>query len=248
VNRQLHAELLKQRTTRTTAGMAAAMVGVVVMAIALHGFGLSVNKLNGRSDQIGVFIDVGENLGSLFAALLGAMAITAEVRHGTIRPTLLATPQRGRVIAAKAITMLLNGVVLGALATTSAAGAGSLFLGLRGVTVRLDVGDYTLLIVGGAAAAALWAVIGLGVGAIVRSQVPTVVGIFVWVLFVENILTGSIPSVGKFAPAALGRAIAGARATNGTLHTPALGAVLIALCAGAAIGAGWATTPQRDYA
>jgi hypothetical protein len=246
VNRQLRAELLKQRTTRTTAGMAAAMLGLVVAAIALHGLGLPVLKLSGRSQQLGVFRDVGENLGSLFAALLGAMAITAEVRHGTIRPTLLITPQRGRVIAAKAVIVLLGGAVLGALATACAAGAGSLFLGIRSVTVRFDAGDYALLIAGGAAAAALWAVIGLGVGAVVRSQVPTVVGIFVWVLFVENILIESIPSVGKFAPAALGRAIAGG--TNGTLHTPALGAVLLALYAGAAIAAGWAATTRRDFA
>jgi ABC-2 type transport system permease protein len=80
----------------------------------------------------------------------------------------------------------------------------------------------------------------------VRSQVPTVWAIFVWVPFVENILTGSIPSVGKFAPAALGRAIAGD--TNGTLHTPALGAVLLALYAGAAIATGWAATTRRDFA
>jgi hypothetical protein len=102
------------------------------------------------------------------------------------------------------------------------------------------------LVVGGAVAAALWAVIGLGVGALVRSQVPTVVGIFVWVLFVENILTGSLPSVGKFAPAALGLAVAGA--TDNTLHTPALAAALLALYAAAAITVGWLATTRRDFA
>src|SRR5713101_9082447 len=203
MKRQLRAELLKVRTTHTTAGMGAAMLGLVVVAIALHAFGLSVPKLSGRSQQLGVFRDVGENLGSLFAALLGGMAITSEVRHGTIRPTLLITPQRGRVVAAKAVTVLLGGAVLGALATACAAGARSLFLGIRGVTVPADAGDYALLVAGGSIAAALWAVIGLGVGAVVRSQVPTVVGIFVWVLFVENILIGSIPTVRKYAPAAL---------------------------------------------
>jgi hypothetical protein len=136
--------------------------------------------------------------------------------------------------------------VFGALATACAAGAGSLFLGIRGVTVQVDGGDYLLLVVGGAAAAALWALIGVGVGAVVRSQVPTVVGIFVWVLFVENILIGSIPAVGKFAPAALGRALAGA--TKSTLHTPALAVVLLAIYAGAAMAAGLLATTRRDFA
>jgi ABC-type transport system involved in multi-copper enzyme maturation permease subunit len=246
MNQQLRAEFLKQRTTRTTLGMLVAMLGVIVLAIALHGFGLSVHRLSSGSDQLDVFIDVGENLGSLFAALLGAMTITAEVRHGTIRPTLLCTPQRGRVITAKAVTGLATGVAFGALATAVAAGIGTLFLSIRDVPINVRTGDYVVLVLGGAIAAGLWAVIGLGVGATVRSQVPTVVGLFVWVLFVEYILIGSIPSVGKFAPAALGRAIAGA--TNNTLQTPALGAVLLALYAGAAITLGWRITSRRDFA
>ena len=242
----LRAELLKQRTTRTTIGVVAAMLGLVLVAIALHAFGLPTRRLTDRSDQLGVLIDVGENLGALFAALLGATTFTGEIHHGTIRPTLLSTPQHGRVIAAKSVVTLAAGLVFGLLATAAAAGAGSAFLAMRGVTVRVDAGEYALFIAGGAAAAALWAVIGLGLGAVLRDQIPTVVGLFVWVLFVENVLLGSIPSVGKFAPGALGRAIAGQ--TDGTLHTPAVGVALLVVYAGLAIVAGWLATTRRDFA
>lgn len=245
MKRQLRSEFLKQRTTRTTLGMIGAALGLVLLAIALHAFGLPVRNLSTRSDQLGVFIDVGENLGSLFAALLGAMSITGEIRHGTIRPTLLTTPQRGRVIAAKSLAALLVGTVFGVLATALAAGAGSLFLAMRGLAVHVHAGNYALLIMGGAAAAALWAVVGLGVGAVVRSQVPTVVGLFVWVLFIENTIGSTIPSVGKFAPGALGRAVAGA--TNGTLHSPEVAALLLAVYAAAAIAIGWLATVRRDF-
>ena len=197
MNPQLRAEFLKQRTTRTAVGMLAAVLGLVVSAIAVHAFGLPIHSVGSGSNQLGIFIDVGENLGSLFAALVGAMAITGEIRHGTIRPTLLGTPQRGRVVSAKAVTVLLMGIVFGAFATGAAAGAGALFLSIRNVPLHVTAGDCALLVAGGAAAASLWAVIGLGVGAIIRSQVPTVVGILVWVLFVENVLVGSVPSVGK---------------------------------------------------
>ena len=243
---QLRAEFLKQRTTRTTLGMLVAVLGLVVAAIAVHAFGLPIHSVTSTSNQLGIFIDVGENLGALFAALVGAMAITGEIRHGTIRPTLLATPQRGRVVAAKAVTAFVLGIVFGALAAGAAAGAGSLFLGIRNVGLHVSAGDYALLVAGGAAAAALWAVIGLGVGAMVRSQVPTVVGILVWVLFVENVLVGSVPSVGKFAPAALGRAIAGA--TNGTVKAPPVGVALLIAYAAVAITLGWAATTRRDFA
>ena len=245
MKRQLRSELLKQRTTRTTLGMAAAMLGLVLVAIALHGLGLPAERVATGTDQLGVFIDVGGNLGSLFAALVGAMAITGEIRYGTIRPTLLATPQRGRVVAAKSVVAVVIGMAFGALATALAGAGGSLFLSLRGIGVHVTAGDSALLVAGGAAAAALWSVIGLGIGAVVRSQVPTVVGIFVWVLFVENILIGSIPSVGKFAPGALARAIEGA--TDNTLHSPTLGVGLLALYAAAALAAGWLATTRRDF-
>jgi hypothetical protein len=52
--------------------------------------------------------------------------------------------------------------------------------------------------------------------------------------------------VGKYAPAALGRAIAGA--ADNTLHTPALGAALLALYGGAALAAGMSATARRDFA
>ena len=245
MKRQLRSEFLKQRTTRTTGGMAAAMLGLVLVAIALHGLGLPAARVTAGADQLGIFIDVGGNLGSLFAALVGAMAITGEVRYGTIRPTLLATPQRGRVLAAKSLVAVLVGVTFGALATALAGAAGSLFLDLRGITVDLSAGDYVLLVAGGAAAAALWSVIGLAVGSVVRSQVPTVVGIVVWLLFVENILIASIPRVGKFAPGALARAVEGS--TNATLHSPALGVALLMLYAAGALAVGWRATTRRDF-
>jgi ABC-type transport system involved in multi-copper enzyme maturation permease subunit len=226
--------------------MLAAVLGLVVSAIAVHAFGLPLHRVASGSNQLGIFIDVGENLGSLFAALVGAMAFTGEIRHGTIRPTLLGTPQRGRVLAAKAVTVLAIGIGFGVLATGAAAASGDLFLGIRHVSVHVSAGDYALLIAGGAAAAALWAVIGLGAGAVVRSQVPTMVGLLVWVLFVENILTSSIPSIGKFAPGTLGRAIAGA--TSGTVNAPAVGALVLALYAALAIGVGWVLTARRDFA
>lgn len=245
MNSQLRAEFLKQRTTRTTFGMLIAVLGLVVVAVAVHAFGLPIHSVASGSNQLGIFIDVGENLGSLFAALVGAMAMTGEIRHGTIRPTLLGTPQRVRLVSAKAVSAFVIGIVFGAVATAAAAGAGTLFLGIRGIPMHVTAGDYFLLIAGGAAAASLWAVIGLGVGAVVRSQVPTVVGILVWVLFVENILVGSVPSVGMFAPAALGRAIAGG--TNGTVDAPAVGVVLLIMYAAAAVVLGCFSTNRRDF-
>jgi ABC-type transport system involved in multi-copper enzyme maturation permease subunit len=245
VRAELRSELLKQRSTPTNLGLLAAMLGLVLLAVLLHGFGLAVEHLDGASEQLMVF-GLGEFLGALFAALLGALSITSEIRHGTIRPTFLVTPQRGRVVAAKVAVSTLMGAGFGLVASALAVGVGAAALRVRDIDIRLGAGDYMLLVAGGAAGVALWAAIGVGVGAVVRRQVPTVVGIAAWLLFVEGLLAGDALdlAVSRFAPGAAAEAISGQ--DPGTLLAPAPGALLLAVYAVAAAAAGWLATTRRD--
>ncbi len=245
---QLRAEILKQRSTRTTLGLFLAMLAVILVAMLLHGIGLAADVLSPRHNQLMV-VGVGEKLGVLFAALVGAVSITAEYRHGTIRPTLLATPRRGRVVAAKIAASLLIGAAFGLAGSGLAAGVGSALLRGRGIAIGLDGGDYALLLVGGAVAGALWAVIGVGVGAIVRNQVPTLIGLCAWLLFVESLLVegnSSVIEVGRFGPGAAAAAITGQGAE--ALLAPAVGLLVLALYATTAAVAGWLATARRDVA
>jgi ABC-2 type transport system permease protein len=246
VRAQLRAELLKQRSTTTSLGLLAGMLSLVLFAVLVHGLGLPAENVSGGSDQLMVF-GRGEFLGALFAALVGALSITSEFRHGTIRPTFLITPRRGRVVAAKVWASTLIGCAFGLAASALAAGVGAAALRLRGIDVRLDGGDYALLLAGGAGAAALWAAIGVGLGALLRNQVPTLVGICSWLLFVEGLLVGDIAGisdVGRFAPGALGEAISGQ--DPDTLLAPGLAAVLLTVYAAAAAIAGSLSIARRD--
>lgn len=245
----LRAELCKQHSTRTALGLFAAMLGLVLLAVSLHGFGLAAANFDSTSKQVTILFGWGEVFGALFAALLGAMSITGEIRYGTIRPTFLVTPERRRVVAAKVWASMLIGSGFGLAAGAVAAAVGTAALRARGIDVRLDAGDYALVVAGAAAAAALWAAIGVGVGAVVRNQVPALIGIVVWLLFVENLLVGDIAGVGDFGrllPGAAGKAISGQ--DPATLLAPAVGLVLLALYAAAAAVAGWLATSRRDFA
>lgn len=244
---QLRAELLKQRSTPTNLGLLAAMLGLVLLVVLLHGFSLSAEDLGVRSLQLSEIFGRGAMLGALFAGLLGAMSITSEFRYGTIRPTFLTTPRRGRVVAAKVCASMLVGIAFGLIATAVTAGVGSAALTARGVDVQLDAGDFALLIAGGTVAAALWAAIGVGVGAVVRSQVPTVVGISTWLLFVEGLLVGdagAVGDIGRYLPGALGNAASG----QVPLLAPGLAVLLLALYAAVAVAAGRVATIRRDVA
>lgn len=190
----------------------------------------------------------GEIIGTLLAALLGAMSITGEIRHGTIRPTLLVAPRRVRVITAKVWASMLGGAGFGLAAGALAIATSTAALGARGITIRLHLGDYLLPLLGGAAAAALWAAIGVGVGAIVRNQVATLIGLSAWLLFVENLLLGDLTNinVGRFLPGAAASAIAGQKPDT-PLLAPAIAVILLVLYAAAA-ALGWLATNRRDVA
>jgi ABC-2 type transport system permease protein len=243
----LQAEMLKQRTTSTNVGLAIALAALVLFVVGFHGLILPVSALAVRSHQQMLF-GWGTALATLFAALLGAMSVTGEIRYGTIRPTFLTTPDRARVIVAKVAASALGGALLGLIAEGLAAAAGSAALSARGIPMRFDGGDYALLLAGGAAAAGVCAAIGVAIGALVRNQVATLLGITAWLLLLEPLLLGYAPSVAKFAPGAAAGALAGATATvnSSKLVAPAIGAALLALYAIVMAAAGSAATSRRD--
>jgi ABC-2 type transport system permease protein len=237
---QLRAELLKQRSTETTLFLFLAMIGLVALASALHVLAPAASDLSSRSHQLEVF-EVGTRVGMLFAGLVGAMAITGEIRYGTIRPTFLVTPRRGPVIAAKLAVSGFAGIAFGLLAECLMAGATSVAFAARGIDNQLSGGDYVQLLAGGTAAAALWATIGLGIGALVRDQVGSLVGLCAWILLIENLLL-FVPGVARFAPGAAGLALAG----RPDELPAALGALVLVLYAVAASAGGWLATLRRD--
>jgi ABC-type transport system involved in multi-copper enzyme maturation permease subunit len=240
VRGRLRSELLKQRSVDTTLFLFLGMIGLVALASALHVLAPSPSDLASRSNQLEIF-EVGTRVGMLFAALVGAMAITAEIRHGTIRPTFLVTPRRGQVVTAKLVVSAVAGVVFGLLAEVLMTGGVTIALAARGIDIRLDAGDYAQLVAGGTAAAAFWATIGLGAGALLRNQVGTLVGLCAWLLLVENLLD-FVPDVARYAPGAAGLGLAG----RPDELAAGLAVVVLVLYTAAVSAAGWIATVRRD--
>jgi hypothetical protein len=133
------------------------------------------------------------------------------------------------------------------LAAATAAGVGSVGLAARGLSAGVTVANVGQLVAGGLIAGALWAGIGLGVGTILRAQVPTVVGLFVWLLFVENLLAGDLPTAHKYVPGALAQSLAGSTRDAVLASAPLAATLLIAYAAAAAI-LGATVLARRDVA
>jgi hypothetical protein len=241
---QLRAELLKQRSTPTGAALLVSMLGLVLFAVLLHALTLAAAGADSRAEQLTMVFGWGEALGALFAALLGAVSITSEFRYGTIRPTFLITPQRGRPLAAKVRAGMLLGFAYGLVAAIAAAAAGGVALEARGIDIQLGAGDDALLLAGGAGAGALWGALGVGLGSLLRNQVATIAAICLWLLFVENLLVAFVPDFGRLMPGAAGAAFAGQ--DPATLLAPGIGAVLLALYSATTVATGWVATIRRD--
>jgi ABC-2 type transport system permease protein len=215
------------------------MFGLVALVITMNVLAVDAGDLSSGADQLQDF-EAGSRAGMLFAGLAGAIAITAELRYGTIRPTFLVSPRRGAVLAAK----LVVGVLVGLIAEGLMTGDASVALAVRGIDNQLGGGDYLQLFSGGAAAAALWAAAGVGMGALVRNQVGALVGLCAWMFLVESTSESFVPGFGRFLPGGAGTALAG----NNDKLPAALAALLLLLYAAAVATAGMRAILRRDIA
>jgi len=239
---QIKAELLKIRSTRTTIGLALGMIALILLFALLSGLLTKAPHLMSSQDQLGL-LTVGSFSG-VFSALAGIMLITSEYRYGTIRPTFLFSPRRSRVLAAKLAAGLLAGLAFGVAGQALGFGIGIAILDARGIPYAPGTGATALLLGGTVAASALWGAIGVGLGAIVRSQVGAIIALLAWGFVVENLLFAFVPSVGRFAPAHAQNGLFGL--TTKHLLSPAAGAATLIAWTAALAAVGVVLAGRRD--
>jgi ABC-2 type transport system permease protein len=242
VTAQIKAELLKVRSTRTTAGLLTGMILLTLLFVILSGLLSHRDALASQRDQLNLFGNGGVAL--IFSSLAGVLLITSEYRYGTIHATLLFTPHRRRVLTAKLTAGLLAGLAFGAAAIGVALAIGSLILTARGIPAVLHDRQLALLIVGGLAGIALRGALGVALGAVVRNQVAAIIGLLAWDFVINGLLFGLAPSVGRFMPTLGANALMGLK-TPHLLSPVAGGAVLVAWTLTLAL-VGLALTQRRD--
>jgi ABC-2 type transport system permease protein len=124
--------------------------------------------------------------------ILGVIGMTQEYRHRTATPTFLTTPRRGRVVAAKLVAYALVAVPFALAVIAANVLVVFVYAGARGDAPSL--GPDNLEILGRAGLVlVVFAVIGVGVGALLRNQVGAIVGALVYLFVVEGVLA-SIPA------------------------------------------------------
>ena len=146
----------------------------------------------GTPDFEQLALGVSANATVLFV-VLGIIGTTQEYRHRTATPTFLTSPHRGRVVIAKLLAYLVAAIPMALLVIAVDVLVVTVYAGARGAAPSLS-GD-NLRVLGGAwAALVIYAVIGVGVGALVRNQVGAIVGVLVYLFVVETIVQ-AIPAI-----------------------------------------------------
>ena len=222
----LAAEILKLRTTRIAGYLLLATVGLSALAVGAAVVVANNARLDLSTDQsVREILHVSAS-GALFVLVLGVILSAGEYRQRTATDTFLTTPARWKVIAAKVATATGAGVIFGSLSAGTALAVANHIYGAVGATFPLDSSDAWRILGGSILYAALSGATGAATGSLVRNQVAGIVGWLVWMLLVENIVLGVLPDLGKWLPAAAGRALV--RDPNGALlDQPAAAAVLV---------------------
>jgi ABC-2 type transport system permease protein len=201
--RLVRSEWTKLLTTRVWLGL---LLGGCLLS---GGFAALITGLAGQTDgppAVGtpayeqVVFSLASNAGVL-SLVLGIIGMTQEYRHRTATPTFLASPRRGHVVVAKLVAYLLAAIPFALVVCLVDVAVVVVYAGGRGSAPSLT-GDNLQVLAGAAASVVLYAVIGVGVGALFRNQVGAIVGSLVYLFVIEAIVGGitAISGVYKWLP------------------------------------------------
>jgi ABC-type transport system involved in multi-copper enzyme maturation permease subunit len=198
--RLLRAEFMKLRTTSAGWLFLTGFIMFTALALTLNGFGnhsllypeqglvspaqALVQTAHARSPagvaaMAASMMTSGQQFGVLFALLLGVVVVTSEFANQTAAVTFVTVPRRTTVIRAKVAAAACCGALFWLVGTVIAAVATPPFLYSQHVSASLAGWTVARSVTLNLLAFVAWGVFGLGLGAVLRSQMASVVAALV---------------------------------------------------------------------
>ncbi len=241
MNALLRGELLKLRTTRTFAALVGAALLLSLLVVCLTA---AMNDSLTERDLRQLFTTT--NFSSLFILMIGVIGMAGEWRHRTIAGTILAAPDRLKLLAAKTLSYAIAGIVLAAAVTLASMTAGTLILSGRGL-MTLDVGALADVLWRNLLVASLLGPLGVCVGGLLRNQVVAIVGLLVFAFALEPAILALAPHVGQFGPTVgAPNGILGDSFNNKNLLAPGYAVLVLLTWVGTGFAATAALLRRRD--
>jgi hypothetical protein len=193
-----------------------------------------------RSDQVPDMF-ASSSTAYVVVFVLGVLAVTTEFRYQTITPTVLQTPSRWAIVSAKMITYAIVGILYALVAVAVQLAVAVPWLNAKNIDIRFGNGQVQHAIVGSFGVVALFGIVGLGAGALMRNQIVAVVVGILFLLVLENV-TLAIPGVRHVWPYTPGGASQAILHTTGSTHVTD-GVYLISTGGGILVLVLWAVIP-----
>ena len=247
----LRSEWCKLRTVRSSFWTLAFAVASNVVLAALAAIILP-SHLNAREkatlDSVRVSL-AGLHLSQIAFGALGVLVITGEYGSGMIRASLAAVPRRRLLLAAKTLVFAVTALVVGIFACLAAYYVYQ--AALSDDRLRTGISDPGVLraVLGGGLYLTVLGLVGLGMGAILRSSAGAIATLF-GLLFVPNILVEILPqswrnTIGPYLPMNAGNAIYSLRREMPGLAAWS-GFGILCLYAATSLGIGFLLITRRD--
>jgi ABC-2 type transport system permease protein len=200
----IRSEWIKLRTVRMNFVLFILAVAFPVVVSVLVAALASINDLK-VEDVVGL-VTGSSVVTALLLGVVGAVSISAEFAHGTIRPTFAATPKRVRVLISKAVVIALFAAVAEALVVVFCYAVSSAIVSSRGAHLSLsDQPEARSALIGIVVFAVIVSLLGFGIGMVIRNTPAAVAVLILWPLVVENIIMAILSAAGvdnpqKFLP------------------------------------------------
>lgn len=251
----LAAEWVKLRSVRSTQVILLISVAAIGLAVAIAFSAVGMYEASSperrATARMAELEDVVLAVPQLCLGILGVLAMTSEYATGLIRMSLTAVPSRWPVLAAKSVVVGVCALVVGPVVVFGTAVLSRAVIGSR--FPLQPVADRLPMLIVSSLSVAVFALLGLGLGAIFR-HAAAAIAIVVGLVYVVPMIVGNLPEpwserLGSVMIGALPGQIVGADLTNsvyGSLLPPWVAAVVLAAYAVVPVAGGFFLLRRRD--
>jgi hypothetical protein len=243
----IRAELMKIRTTKLVYWLGLTAVALAGLSVAGTVFSPQQSGAAPLSTPEGVrAVFAAASAGSALSMVLGIVGMAGEWRHRTATATFLGVPRRGRVVTAKVFAHALVGLVYAVAVIAVTVTTAVICLRVKQVDYSITSGGIPSVLLGAALVTAIYAVLGVGYGALVRNQIAAIVSALLWTTAADALLVQFLPSVGRWTPGGASAALTQLSREGVHVLPVWAGALLLTAYGGLFAVIGLRTTVSRD--
>jgi ABC-2 type transport system permease protein len=209
--RLIRGEIRKITTTKLPWGFLGVLLLVAGLDAAVVAFG---TDMDGSKAFIATAADQQSLMAFAFNAMMGtslfgAIAVAREYGHHTVVPTFLTSPQRSRAVLAQLAAVLMAGAALALAGQALVITGVALALPSTKYAFLVSTGDVIQLLAASGLAGAIGAVLGAGLGALIRNIGGAVTTSVIVLFFVPPLLVQLFSGAGTWIPPTLFAVLSG---------------------------------------